>query len=164
MRNIAFGNRRIFALIALTVWAGLAVSCTPAWTPAAREGSVSAPPHAIHGAELQTAMRNMNQRGTEDVAAELYAGNPASPSMDEIAQSAEAIAEVAKSIPNLVSAMQMPAQDRAEIARLAARLDDKAQVVRNRAKTGNAGAVRAAMNHMNQTCKECHTRFRFGGA
>ncbi len=138
-------------------------SCAPATPPAGRDGSGAGAPHAIRSDELRKAMREVNQRSKEDIAAELYTGNPPSSDLGDVARSAAAIADVAKHIPELVASTELPADDRAEVARLSAQLRDQAMEVQARASDNNVAAVREAMGRVNQTCNACHTKFRFGG-
>lgn len=165
MKDILVRHRNLLsvAILAVAIAAVLSFSCTQS-TPAARDGAAAGPPHAVHSADLQAAMRNINQRSQEDIAAELYTGNPTNPNMDDVAKSADAIAGVANNIPSLVAASQMDSADRAEIGRLASQLRESAVDLRNKARENNLAGVRSAMDRVNTTCTECHTRFRFGGA
>lgn len=144
--------------IAAGILVGLA--CGPEGGTARDSGDA---PHAIHSEDLQTAMRDLNQRTKEDIAAELYTGTHNPGNLMEVANSAESIAKTARSIPNLVVATEMPAADRAEVARLSAQLRDAALVLEARARENNLAAVREAMDRVNTTCNECHTKFRFSG-
>lgn len=139
------------------------VSCST--DPGVRREGVSGPAaHGVHSDELRGAMREMEARSKEDVAAEMYTGSPTvRPAMDNVAQSARAIARTADHIPDILASVNMASDDRREFLGLAARLGTQARELESQARDGNAAAARRTKERLNATCDACHSRFRIPG-
>jgi predicted kinase len=133
-------------------------SCTTA-DGVRREGTGPAA-HGIHSDDLRAAMRQLDARSKEDVAAEMYTGSAARPAMDNVAQSARFIAATADQIPNILTAIDMEPDERREFLELAARLGSQARQLEAEARQGNLTAARRTKTRINSTCDACHGRFR----
>lgn len=119
--------------------------------------------HAVHSEDLRKAMRDLNYRSKEEVAAEIYTGTPTPTNMSHVARSADVMARTAERIPDLLGNTDLTVEERQEFVSLASRLVTQSRELKTQAQAGNAAGVRRAMDRVNATCDSCHTRFRVAG-
>lgn len=136
-------------------------SCTGDRSGAERIEASGHARHAVHSESLQQAMRKLQTRTKEEVAAEIYTGSPASPKLDEVARSAGLIADTALHIPEMLSGVTLDPDEQSRFVALSKQLEAQARTLQTEARHRNLFGVREAMNRLNATCDACHTAFRF---
>lgn len=159
-------SRLISTIVVLGATVGLVSCAQDAGSPGTKASTEKPARHAVSNDQLRTAMRDLNRRSSEDVAAELYSGNyggsaqAGSGNLGRVADAAAAIAKTAKHIPDALTGSDLSESDRQSFVQLAERLGNEAQAVQQAALQGDATKVRAATEHMNGTCNACHSSFR----
>jgi cytochrome c556 len=152
------------SILLVVGFAGSLASCTTEGGGPTRAEADEAALHGVHSEDLKLAMRDMEYRSKEEIAAEIYTGDPPNPGVEKLTDSAAAIAATADRIPNILSQVEMAPAERSEFLALAAQLGSQARQLKSQAQEGNLAAVRQTMSRLDATCNACHSQFRFGGA
>lgn len=151
-------------LTTLAIMGGLAggwISCTNDGQPGRLTVGRHAR-HAVHGERMRVAMRRLETKTKEEVAAELYTGESvAGPRYPDVAAAADAMADTAMRMPEALEGVTLDQDERELFLSLAGQLQTHAREVSTHAKNRNQAGVREAMQRVNSTCDACHNTFRF---
>lgn len=158
--NMSRASRAVVLVTATGISVGL-LSCTNSDEEMRRANVGPSGHHAIHSDQLQSAMRRLQHRSKEDIAAELYTGSPAQTDLRGVASAAAAIADTADHISEYLEGIEWAPGEQQRFLQLAQQLAGEARVVQAKAQAGDARAVQLAIRRMDNTCNACHTQFRF---
>jgi hypothetical protein len=116
--------------------------------------------HAIYAAHLREMMSELDYLATSRLPEELESDAKRDERLEEIGDTAEALAYTAADLVDVLDEVRMSDGDSAYFRELAGRLRVDALMLQDEAKHGEIEPAKAVLSRITSTCDACHTAFR----
>jgi hypothetical protein len=119
--------------------------------------------HAVHSQRVQSLMRSLDVLMHERLPQQMDLSTERATRIGEIAAVARSLAESADLLAGALAPIELSSEDRETFLALAAQMRERAALLGEADASLSTSQLREEIASIEQTCNECHARFRLAG-